>query len=525
MLFRSSVQEVFGTRPRLSIQGWYHHHHHNTNNNNAVTNHPNTTTISSSSSSNATTGTTSKMGTTNQQYSTLQRLKTHNHHKNHLDVKEEDTEGPFIRIVSPPQHPMAVTASASNTITTTAKTTTTNGDDPTIIVAKEEKSILLLSESDRQTLQPFIDDSYLTEEAIQRIRKRFAHDSSIQLRNFLKENLVQPMKALIQNERNTMIQNNDANDDDHDDHRNSSSNSDSITSFYHWGVTPAWKLIGPPHKQRFLEYHNNDERTLPPPPLHPHDPDADTKPSSLLPHHQQQQFDPKNSTNEHDSMGYHLQYIKHHLFQSEAFYNYLSIITHLDSYPIGYRGRVRRFRPGRDYTVAHYGLLTERSVLDATLCFVKETDNHTSSNEDDDTDTERTMNLGDTDGDTAPEFSEAMELWQSGECGGFECYIEADDEEEEGENDTKGGTKAGPADEYNPDDDTELLNVSASNNTLSLVYRDPGTMRFIKYVSATAPGSRYDIAMEYDFPEVVANDDDTEDDEEEEEDDEVDDDN
>jgi hypothetical protein len=191
---------------------------------------------------------------------------------------------------------------------------------------------------------------------------------------------------------------------------------------------------------------------------------------------------------------------------------------------LGYRGRIRRFRPGRDYTVAHYGLLTERAVLDATLCFVKETDHPTLNHKTDN---------GTVETEEAPpcEFSEAMELWQSGECGGFECYIEADDDDEEDEkeenddNEAKGNNhkKAGPADEYNPDDDTELLNVSASNNTLSLVYRDPGTMRFIKYVSATAPSSRYDIAMEYDFLEVMTtNDDDDDDDDTEEEEEEVD---
>ena len=52
--------------------------------------------------------------------------------------------------------------------------------------------------------------------------------------------------------------------------------------------------------------------------------------------------------------------------------------------------------------------------------------------------------------------------------------------------------------EYDEDDDTQLLSVSASFNTLSLVYRDPGTMKFVKYVGSGAPSSRWDIALEYD---------------------------
>ena len=47
------------------------------------------------------------------------------------------------------------------------------------------------------------------------------------------------------------------------------------------------------------------------------------------------------------------------------------------------------------------------------------------------------------------------------------------------------------------DDEDELLSVSASFNTLSLVHRDEGLMRFVKYVSHLAPSSRWDVAMQY----------------------------
>ena len=35
-----------------------------------------------------------------------------------------------------------------------------------------------------------------------------------------------------------------------------------------------------------------------------------------------------------------------------------------------------------------------------------------------------------------------------------------------------------------------MLNVNAAANTLNLVLRDEGLMRFVKYVSFAAPGSR-----------------------------------
>lgn len=46
-------------------------------------------------------------------------------------------------------------------------------------------------------------------------------------------------------------------------------------------------------------------------------------------------------------------------------------------------------------------------------------------------------------------------------------------------------------------DDSGVLNVSAAPNSLNLVLRDEGLMRFVKYVSYAAPSSRWDVAMEY----------------------------
>ena len=39
-----------------------------------------------------------------------------------------------------------------------------------------------------------------------------------------------------------------------------------------------------------------------------------------------------------------------------------------------FAGEVRRFRPGLDYTLAHYGVLTKEPRLDCTLCFVDDKD-------------------------------------------------------------------------------------------------------------------------------------------------------
>ena len=52
-----------------------------------------------------------------------------------------------------------------------------------------------------------------------------------------------------------------------------------------------------------------------------------------------------------------------------------------------------------------------------------------------------------------------------------------------------------------PDAEDELLSVTPFNNVLNLVMRDPGTMRFVKYLSTSAPGSRWDVSVEYELDE------------------------
>ena len=57
------------------------------------------------------------------------------------------------------------------------------------------------------------------------------------------------------------------------------------------------------------------------------------------------------------------------------------------------------------------------------------------------------------------------------------------------------------------EDEDELLSVQATFNTLSLVHRDEGLMRFVKYVSHLAPSSRWDVAAQYTVEAVEDSDD------------------
>jgi len=82
--------------------------------------------------------------------------------------------------------------------------------------------------------------------------------------------------------------------------------------------------------------------------------------------------------------------------------------------------------------------------------------------------------------------------------------------------DTNGHTAAEEAtgeedddmDEDGDEDDGTLLTIQPGFNRLLLVLRDVGVMRFVKYVSAAAEGSRWDICGEFEVGMIEAEDED-----------------
>jgi len=444
-----AVQEVMGERPRLSVQGWYH----------AVS------------------------APEHVEHATLSRLKEPSK-SNHDEANDVDAFTPLKDERVQPLEQQRKQRAA-------------NADK--------------LLDSDRDYLALFVNETYLTKAAMEEIRERFEEDSSVQLRHFFRASWMQSIKDAIAGEDYLQTEKDSESNNQHSARPKVGEN-----GYYEWGVSDEWKLVGPPHKQRYLQYQSqskviatNDKTTK--------DPLAQALP-------------PKTS-----STGLLMDQLKQKVMQSPAFARYLNYITSL-GVPLGYKGQVRRFRPGLDYTVAHYGILTQTAVLDATICFVagtggvgapsteeKNTEEKEGSNATAKAPDSEDENKQDhSDEDFEPDYADV--LWQSDDVGGFECYIEADDYDKKNEDDDKKDSGAAieeveaagqndkgvtvaeapsnePAEEYNAEDDTNLLSVSASNNTLSLVYRDPGTMRFIKYVGSRAPSSRWDISMEYQVPE------------------------
>jgi len=111
--------------------------------------------------------------------------------------------------------------------------------------------------------------------------------------------------------------------------------------------------------------------------------------------------------------------------------------------------------------------------------------------------------------------------WESGAWGGWECYMAPHEGEEDpavyrssnkkaappppakakaADGDGEMNTQADQSDEE--DEDGTLLVAQPGFNRLLLVLRDEGVMHFVKYVSASAKGSRYDVCGEWQVGQV-----------------------
>ena len=285
---------------------------------------------------------------------------------------------------------------------------------------------LILTENDLNELKRWINGTYLNDDAINKINEQFCEESSIQLKDFLKKEIYDEIAIST---KQVDIKNNVG-------HSKLPIASSSYEKYF-VGAENGWKLVGPPHKRRHLLYNCEDKIT------------------SDIP--VTKEFSTKLSEFKADlPPGMLLDMVRVDLMHSVAFAKYLKRLTALTV--VGVRDEIRRFRPGMDYTVAHYGAMTKIPRLDATLCFVDEgersdsgevekevekevkkevkkeiskggdmkskSDERKNDKEDDGNDDDNS-DEGDDD-DEEDEDDDGGGPWESGDVGGFECYIEAD---------------------------------------------------------------------------------------------------
>lgn len=144
------------------------------------------------------------------------------------------------------------------------------------------------------------------------------------------------------------------------------------------------------------------------------------------------------------------------VFKSVSFKKWLSLIT--DLIPISDQILIRRFRQGHDFKLA----TSIEESLDALL--------------------EATLNLTPSKG------------WETGEVGGYELSMTTDSNEDDEDGDDPAIYKSSK-----DGDDSVLLNSPACWNKLTLMIRDPSVLKFVKYVSFNAKGSRWDISAQWDI--------------------------
>jgi prolyl 3-hydroxylase /prolyl 3,4-dihydroxylase len=188
------------------------------------------------------------------------------------------------------------------------------------------------------------------------------------------------------------------------------------------------------------------------------------------------------------------------MLKSRSFRKWLTEITKLKL--MKQQAIVRRFRPGSDFILATKNTKDEDDdTTDLSADFM-------------DGLLEATLNLTPTQG------------WESGEWGGYElCLIDDEEDDAKKNKPIAVPTKMGKSEsgvELNEDEaaiyrtadqDSVVYEGQASWNKFSLMFRDPSVLKFVKYVSFEAPGSRWDINCSWKCVDQNAEEDDADEDE------------
>ncbi|KAJ5729614.1 uncharacterized protein N7483_004122 [Penicillium malachiteum] len=319
----------------------------------------------------------------------------------------------------------------------------------------EETEGAEFSETDLEFLIQYLSPTYLTPDIAEEMSDAFASESSLSLEQFLNEKFASRISAYVEDqERQTLPP-----------------SSEEIQA------QTEWTVACPPHKHRYL-------------------------------YQQPSANDTSNPIKE----------LLNVVFPSQAFRKWLALITgvdHLNSHDF----LARRFRRGGDYTLASEYAGEEPRLeftlgLTPSIGWEKEVD-------EDEEDEEEENESGKASSSSKPKQKAEDDSAEHPSVGGYEIYMAGDDDEEEDEEDAENAdqvlrkkTKADPAIYRSAgadEDDGILFSTQAGWNRLSIVLRDSGTLKFVKYVSAAAKGDRWDITADIG---VEFEDDDDEDDDE-----------
>ncbi|KAJ7129259.1 Oxoglutarate and iron-dependent oxygenase degradation C-term-domain-containing protein [Mycena epipterygia] len=337
-----------------------------------------------------------------------------------------------------------------------------------------------LPEEHMAFLSEFLNPVYLQPRTMNALAARFVEESSLELHSFLSNDLASALEPRLRE-----LDTKDGLGEDRAGRVPPHSS----------GTGGAWTLKGPPHKWRYCV-------------LQPHGAGAPAQAVAPL------------AAASCDEI---VRSLQDELFPSLAFRAWLAIVSRL--LPTRHCVEARRFRPGLDYTLATSE--EKEARLDVVLGLTPD------------------VRRDEEEPAVKKRSHKAVEAkprgWQAAEWGGWECYMAPHNEEDDpavyragttkkpaheakhapngasSSKNTNGNTNGNghaPADdiEMDPEDggdpsmeqddeeeeeDSTLLTVQPGFNRLLLVLRDERVMRFVKYVSASAEGSRWDVCGEY----------------------------
>lgn len=324
-------------------------------------------------------------------------------------------------------------------------------------MATEDDDEPELTEEDLAFLIKYMTPNYLTPDTVEELTELFTEECLLQLTNFLSEKFSLKLK--------TSLENGDA-------------------------EKLPWATSRPPHKHRYQYLHaqpHTDESASP------------------------------------------LRQVLDELLPSSAFQKWLALVT--GSKLKRCSVMARRFRQGLDYQLAQ-GYAGEQPQLEYTLC-VTPSIGWGGEDEEEEEETEEQNGKSKKKNKKKGKKTEEVEEKEKDNPGGYELYMAGEDSDSDSDSDedndgvpipptittnsntnnshqqsttgagprrsstkTKKHQKSDPA-IYNSanseEDDGILFSNPAAWNTLSLVLRDRGTLKFVKFVSKNAPGERLDF--------------------------------
>jgi Rps23 Pro-64 3,4-dihydroxylase Tpa1-like proline 4-hydroxylase len=336
-----------------------------------------------------------------------------------------------------------------------------------------------MTEEDLQFLLNYMTPNYLTPDTVEELNELFTEESTAQMGNFLNKKLAPRLRKQIE--------------------------SDSFEREF--------ETSRPPHKHRY-QYLTSTSFVRPPPVGSEDDPHGD---------------------------------VLYNFLPSLAFRKWLALTTGLSLKRCAIVAR--KFRRSLDYQLAQ-GYRGEQPQLEYCLNITpttgwapEEPEDEAEDDEDDEEDEEAAPKNKGKGKEKAkvpkPEPEPKPQAEEEDNVGGYELYMAGDDDEDDDDDDAgsdhgvdipaklqsatgagdrrsakKTRAKADPAiykAAQDEEDDGILFSNPASWNTLSLVLRDRGVLKFVKYVSGKAKGDRYDFSGAVEVEDIDDDEDDEDD--------------